>query len=644
MQIKKLLHKLMLILVITGLGSVVVGEEFDVEEQSAVCAQCHEGQNSKAHVATQDIIDTTVHEGTYCLECHEDLKNEIYDTTAMTVHLNKVKPVQCATCHEDAAEMYTKHGIATPGTDSLVPSCVSCHGKHSILEVADTNSSVHEKNLAKTCGLCHENFDAMEKYGILNNTVVSKYQNSIHGMTPTNDSINPARCKDCHFTDGSAHKIYSPGNHDSKINHFIIPQTCGQCHEAEEKKYWSGIHGKLTARGETGAPVCTSCHGEHSILSTSNGKSFVSHENLAVATCTPCHNSAALSAKYGVDTDGDVSYIDDYHGSKSSLGDTTAANCASCHNAHDIRTQKDSLSNTNKANILKTCIQCHEDITQEIAETTQIHTLNRVDRISFWEHLFTILYIVIIVATIGGMIFYIVLDLVHAVRKSKREKQVKRMNGVERLQHMFLAISFTVLVFTGFALRFSDSWWADILFGRSGGFWIRHQIHIVSAVIIVVTCFWHLAYLKTKRGTAFIMSIFPRIKDAKDASQMIFYNLGLSKRKPEFDRFTFAEKFEYWALVWGMIVMTVTGFALWFDNVLVQYIPKEAINVMRIIHYYEAWLAALAILIWHMYGTVFNPHVYPMNPSWLTGNMLKKQYEHEHGADKDFEEVEENDT
>ncbi|MGL1903349.1 MAG: cytochrome b/b6 domain-containing protein [Fibrobacterales bacterium] len=641
MQIKNIFIQLILIVVITGVNSLATEDDFDYEGASAVCAECHDGNKSDAPVALQDTIDMSIHEGTYCLECHVDLQHEVYDSTVSKGHIQKVQSVQCGECHDEEAEVYTTHGIAKPGSDSLVPTCASCHGSHSIKEVADSNALVHENNLAKTCARCHENFDAMEKYGILNNTVISKYQNSIHGITLSNDSIQPARCKDCHFTDGTAHKIYSPGNPVSKINHFLIPQTCGKCHEEEEKKYWDGIHGKLTARGETDAPVCTSCHGEHSILSTKSGKSFVSHENLAVATCTPCHNSATLSAKYGLDNHGNVSYIDDYHGRKSSLGDTTAANCASCHNAHDIRTQKDPLSKTNKVNILKTCIQCHDDITQEIAETP-IHFVNREGSTSFWEQLFTVIYIVIILATIGGMIFYIVLDLVHAVRKSKKEKQVKRMNGVERLQHMFLAISFTVLVVTGFALRYSDSWWADIMFGRSGGFWIRHQIHIVSAVIIIVTCFWHLVYLKTKRGTAFIVSIFPRVKDAKDAFQMVLYNLRISKSKPEFDRFTFAEKFEYWALVWGMIVMTVTGFALWFDYVLVQYIPKEAINVMRIIHYYEAWLAALAILIWHMYGTVFNPHVYPMNPSWFTGHMLKKQYEHEHSADKDFEEVEEN--
>ncbi len=114
---------------------------------------------------------------------------------------------------------------------------------------------------------------------------------------------------------------------------------------------------------------------------------------------------------------------------------------------------------------------------------------------------------------------------------------------------------------------------------------------------------------------------------------MILYNLDRRPEKPLFGRFTYVEKAEYWALVWGTAVMIISGFFLWFDNVAVQWFPKGFLDVMLVVHYYEAWLAALSILIWHMYSTVFSPNVYPMNPSWLNGKMPAEWYKHEHPAD-----------
>jgi cytochrome b subunit of formate dehydrogenase len=90
------------------------------------------------------------------------------------------------------------------------------------------------------------------------------------------------------------------------------------------------------------------------------------------------------------------------------------------------------------------------------------------------------------------------------------------------------------------------------------------------------------------------------------------------------------EKAEYWALVWGTVIMIISGFFLWFDNVAVKWFPKGFLDVMLVVHYYEAWLATLAILIWHMYSVVFRPGVYPMNPAWLTGRMPEEMFRHEH--------------
>jgi len=204
------------------------------------------------------------------------------------------------------------------------------------------------------------------------------------------------------------------------------------------------------------------------------------------------------------------------------------------------------------------------------------------------------------------------------------------MNYNELWQHTFLMVTFVVLVLSGFALRFSEAWWVKFLFGWEGGFPVRGIIHRVSAVLFILTSGWHVTFLNTSRGREFLRDIWPRKKDFAQFVEMILFNLGLRDARPRFGRFSYVEKAEYWALVWGAAVMIGTGLMLWFDNLAAQWFPKGLLDVMLVIHYYEAWLATLAILIWHMYSTVFNPAVYPMNPSWLTGRMPQWMYRHEH--------------
>ncbi len=207
-------------------------------------------------------------------------------------------------------------------------------------------------------------------------------------------------------------------------------------------------------------------------------------------------------------------------------------------------------------------------------------------------------------------------------------------------QHTLLMVSFIVLAVTGFCLRYGDSWYAKLLFGWDHGFAIRGIIHRVSAVALVIGSLWHMIFLMTKRGRTFIKDMFPQFSDFTYFVQRIKFNLGLSKETPQFKRFSYVEKAEYWALIWGNIVMILTGFLLWFDNFFVKFLPDGFLEVALVFHFYEAILASLAILIWHLYSTVFNPHVYPMNPSWLTGKMPRDMFIYEH-PDAEIEEVEE---
>lgn len=595
-------------------------------QDSESCLDCHDVTSGELRSNYDSALVLSVHDGFDCTDCHFDIEE--------LPHPEQLEAVDCGICHDDVAETYKWHGRLRAGVGEDIPNCADCHGKHDILPSAEKLSRVNPLNLPETCGRCHENLDLTRKHEILYGQAVQVYQSSVHGKATLGGIYFAATCNDCHSAGGTAHRILAPSDAESPINHFNIPKTCGKCHRNIENDYWEGIHGKLVARGEVDAPVCTQCHGEHGIISPSDPRSPVSASRLAEATCSPCHESAYLNEKYGVPTGRLQTYIDSYHGLKSKAGDLTVANCASCHGAHRILPHTDPTSSIYPDNLKETCGNCHPGISAQMAQT-RIHGTPGITQTAAAGVVRTI-YIFAIIVIIGAMVVHWLVDLRKQIHNVNRKKQLVRMNWNEVWQHTFLMVSFIVLVITGFALRFSDAFWVQWLFGWEGGFPLRGIIHRVAAVVLVFTAVWHIMYLTTTRGHHFFVDIFPSKEDFRQFLHMISYNLGLRKDRPRFGRFSYVEKAEYWALVWGTVMMVGTGILLWFDNYAVQFFPKGFLDVMLVIHYYEAWLAFLAILIWHLYSTVFSPLVYPMNPSWYTGKMPADMYEEEHPDDPIF--------
>jgi len=590
---------------------------------SAICADCHTNTGGEPSEVGQDHLLGSVHEDNECTDCHTGIEQ--------LPHRPDLPDPDCGSCHDDAAETYEQHGRGIVGMSEHVPSCQECHGTHQILEHTDPASMVHPSNLPRTCGSCHEDQDFLEALNIKFKHPIEVYERGVHGKATAGGKDTAASCNDCHSTGGSAHRILPPGHLESTINFFNISATCGQCHSTIQQEYEIGIHGEFVARGEVDAPTCTQCHGEHNILATDDPLSPVSPFRVAEATCSPCHDSAKLNEKYDMPSGRLQSYVDSYHGLKSRAGDKTVANCSSCHEAHMVLPSIDARSAVAPQNLAATCGHCHQGMSAEKAIKTKIHE-PVTGASEGWPYYVRTIYLIIIILIIGGMVVYCFLDWLRQVRNVMRKEQVRRMEADEVVQHTLLAISFTVLVVTGFSLRFYDAWWAKMIFGHEGGAYVRGLIHRGAAVVMVVGSFWHIGYLMTVKGRIFLRDIAPNWNDAKQVWGMFMYNLGRTDKHPQMRRFSFVEKAEYWALIWGTVVMVVTGTAMWFEKHLVMYIGKGLMEIFLIIHYYEAWLAFLAIVVWHMYGVVFNPHVYPMNPSWLNGKMPKDMFEAEHPA------------
>jgi len=196
-----------------------------------------------------------------------------------------------------------------------------------------------------------------------------------------------------------------------------------------------------------------------------------------------------------------------------------------------------------------------------------------------------------------------------------------------RIEHWVMMLSFTLLGMTGLPQRFPDAWLSKAILGILGGIETLRTIHHVSAIVMMFGTAWHILVMGY---SVFVlrdqMSMLPTLQDAKDGIQALLYNLGFAKSYPQMGRYTFEEKMEYWAFVWGAAVMGATGFLMWNPITATQYLPGELVPAAKAAHGGEAVLAVLAIIIWHMYGV----HIKRFNKAMFNGKMTEEDMLHEH--------------
>lgn len=190
-------------------------------------------------------------------------------------------------------------------------------------------------------------------------------------------------------------------------------------------------------------------------------------------------------------------------------------------------------------------------------------------------------------------------------------------------------LSFPALVFTGFALTYPDSWWSAplLLWGKQVAF--RGLLHRTAAIVLLASTLYHLLHLAlNRRDRRLLLAMLPKWKDAADLADVVRYNLNLRKEEPQFGKFNYAEKIEYWAFLWGTAVMAISGFLLWFNNFALRHFPKWITDAATTVHWYEALLATFSVLLWHFYMVIFDPLVYPMDTAWLDGKVPADHYRH----------------
>ena len=193
-----------------------------------------------------------------------------------------------------------------------------------------------------------------------------------------------------------------------------------------------------------------------------------------------------------------------------------------------------------------------------------------------------------------------------------------------------------MLALTGFALKFPDSWLAKVL-GSSEPF--RRWTHRVAGIVMLLIGVYHLIYLlatprRPEAGGGFVSG---QKRRAGCVAGRALSDRVVERHKPKIGRFGYAEKMEYWAVVWGTIIMGATGLAIWFKIDVTQFLPRWVVTVATTIHYYEAVLACLAIIVWHFYHVIFDPEVYPLNTACLDGRISEEFQAHEHPLEPEAE-------
>lgn len=527
-----------------------------------------------------------------CMDCHSDHtltktnsagREILLFTDEAKLTLSVHKKTACADCHSDLTRKHPDDNVAALPVD-----CARCHVKQS------------------------------QSYGA-----------SAHGLARGKGDLSAATCSDCH--DG--HSMMPPDSPESPLNYARLAETCGGCHEQEAKDVAESSHGRALAAGHREAPTCTDCHAEHKIEALKGSSPL----KISLDVCGRCHASERMNTKFNLPTDRVKTFFESYHGLAAQYGSTLAANCASCHGVHKILPASDPRSTVNAAHLVETCGKCHPGAGEKFA-LGKVHVDAAAnaggaigEQINWWIRR---LYLGLITVVIGGMLIHngmLMAKRLVAINRT-RDRSVRRMNLHQRLQHGLLALSFIALAITGFALKFPDSWIGWLLGGSEP---FRRWSHRTAGVALMAVGAYHILYvLFTKEGRQMLKDFFPRWQDCKDVLGNLSYLAGKRRQKPAIGRFGYAEKMEYWAVIWGTIIMGVTGMMIWFKLDLTRFLPRWAVDVALNIHYYEAVLACLAIVVWHFYHVIFAPEVYPLNCACWDGRVSRQWQEEEHPLDK----------
>lgn len=614
------------------------------------CLDCHGDPELTKTVGGREVslnIQTnlylgSVHGKLLCTDCHGGIDDPIHE---------KVPAAQCGDCHGAASAEYASsiHGVSRTIGTSAAATCADCHGSHYILPAQHSDSPVFKLNLPETCSRCHSDQEVTGDYRMPQPLAVSQFTDSTHGRALLKMGLIVApSCNDCH----GVHDIKRSVDKTSPINHANIGKTCGKCHVGVEQTYERSVHGVLLASGDARAPICTDCHSAHTIENP--GKNHFKAKS--DEQCGSCHQDRLER------------YHDTFHGKAMALGRPNVAPdvaaCHDCHGYHDILPASNPDSRLSPAHIVDTCSECHPGANANFAK--YIPHADPLDRenypvlhATFWGMTCLLLGVFSFFGVHTAFWFHRSIKTYAHDSKAFRERRrdaesdtewVTRFKPFERFLHYMVASSFLLLVLTGMPLKFYNSGWAAFLLDLIGGVDVARWLHHFAGLVTFLYFGLHLVNLTVKSwrnrsklrdprtgrwslraiGSAVFGpdSMVPSLQDGRDFVAHVKWFVGRGPR-PQFDRWTYWEKFDYFAVFWGVLIIGVSGLVLWFPLFFCRFLPGWFINIAIIVHSDEALLAAGFIFTFHFFNTHFRPDRFPMDTVIFSGRISKTELRHE---------------
>lgn len=597
------------------------------------CMRCHGNRNLSvlrdgkevSLFVDEEKYNASEHANTACAQCHTEVSSALKRPCAA---INN--PVDCGVCHANVVEQYrdSSHGRLAAKGDPAAPTCETCHDPHATLNHRLPIAPTFARNVPQLCGRCHAAGGvAARRIQADVPDIVESYANSVHGKGVLEAGlIVSATCADCH----TSHHELPKDNPDSSINPQHLADTCGTCHRGIEEEFKGSIHwpGNGAERPER-LPVCEDCHTSHTI-SRIDVKGF---RTMMMDQCGRCHEPESES------------YFETVHGKVSRLGEEAAAKCYDCHGTHNILPPDDPRSTLSYDNVVATCATCHPGAHRQFAGYLTHATHH--DSKKYPYLYFTFVFMTtLLVGTLAFFLLHTAFWLFRLWRTKdtwkhhrtlKKERFYVRFQATQRLMHVVMILSFFTLAITGMTLKFSYAGWAVFLSKLLGGFHVTGTLHRIAAVVLLLLFGFHVVQIfkaKSKSGKRWLRFIFDdqslmfNLNDIKQFWQNLKWFLGRGE-KPRFGRWTYWEKFDYFAVFWGVFVIGSTGLMLWFPTFFTRLLPGWMINVATIIHSDEALLAVAFIFTIHFFNTHFRPDKFPMDPVIFTGRVPLEELEHD---------------
>ena len=569
----------------------------------------------------------SVHNENSCIKCHTNVdinKNPVCQGSGK---------VDCSKCHSEKVVDYleSQHGKLYGQGNANAPYCIDCHGTHEMMSKRNINSKTFVRNIPDLCGECHrENQKADVMYKGTEKKIVSNYTMSIHGKGLLESGlIVTATCVDCH----TSHKELPASDPNSSVNHNNVASTCAKCHLGIAEKFKNSIHSPAVTKTDKELPSCKDCHKSHEI----NRVDLENFRKNIMDQCGRCHLEVTHT------------YFDTFHGKVSKLGNVRTAKCHDCHGSHNILPPSYTASTLNREHIVETCKTCHPNSNHKFVGYLTHATHHNRDKYPYLFYSFWFMTLLLV----GTFLFFGAHTLLWLPRALKEKlvhkheapvtlpdvKYYLRFDSYSRFLHLLVIISFLSLAITGMTIKFSDYGIFQMLSHILGGYEVTGFIHRFAALITFLYFGLHIGYLihknlKLKMPLKDMLygdfSMVPRWQDAIEFFQTIKWFIGKGP-KPKYGRWTYWEKFDYFAVFWGVGVIGVSGLALWFPEFFtgVLRIPGWVINVATIVHSDEALLATGFIFTIHFFNTHFRPDKFPMDTVIFSGRVTLEELKEE---------------